>query len=31
MTEEEINFVMKKFINYEILVDGGNGNLKSAQ
>ena len=23
MTEEEINFAMKKFINYEILVDGG--------
>ena len=31
MTEEEINFLMKKIINYETSEDGGNGDLKSAQ
>ena len=31
MTEDEINFFMKKIINYEISEDGGNGDLKSAQ
>ena len=31
MTKAEINFLMNKFINYEISVDGGNEDLKSAQ
>ena len=31
MTKAEINFLMSKFINYEISVDGGNEDLKSAQ
>ena len=31
MTKEEINFLMSKFINYEISVDGGNEDLKSVQ
>ena len=31
MTKEEVNFLMSKFINYEISVDGGNEDLKSVQ
>ena len=31
MITEDINFIMKDFINYKISVDGGNADLKSAQ
>ena len=31
MTKEDVHFFMNKFVNYKISVDGGNGDLKSAQ
>ena len=31
MVTEDLNLLMKEFINYKISVDGGNGDMKSAQ
>ena len=31
VTKEDINFFMNKFVNHKISIDGGNGDLKSAQ